>query len=243
MTQACRCGCGQPVGLGATYHPGHDARHAAAVGRALVAAGHADPDLLSTLPSPALRAKAEAMLTRRRTSAPQEAEVRAPEPADGAPTRSFSGVRRTSTAEVPAGDSQVQREAESVLLSALSASISVPLAPARLHLPDGTYVDCDGVSKDPSVLAEVWAHIGPPKSAQRNKVLADALKLAHVSSVLGGQHRKILCFSDDEAAKPFQSRRSWYAGALRTLDIQVHVVDLPNEWRQRVVAAQARQYR
>jgi hypothetical protein len=93
------------------------------------------------------------------------------------------------------------------------------------------------------VLVEAWAHQGPPKSAQRNKILADALKFVHVAAALGRGHRKVLCFSDDEAARPFQSRRSWYAGALRTLDIQVHVVDLSAEWRNRILEAQRRQYR
>ena len=93
------------------------------------------------------------------------------------------------------------------------------------------------------MLVEAWAHQGQPKGGQRNKVLTDALKLVHVSAALGGGHRKILCFSDDAAARPFQSRRSWYAGALRTLDVQIHVVDLPAERRQRIVQAQQRQYR
>lgn len=237
MTAACRCGCGEPVVRPtALYLPGHDARHAAAVGRALIAAGHADPALLDALPSPALRGKAEAMLNRIQVPGPLS-----PAAGDAALTAHEPEVR--PLVEVPAGDSQVQRDAETVLLTALSGSIGVPLTPARVHLPDGTYVECDGVSDKPPVLVEAWAHQGPPKSAQRNKVLADALKLVHVSAVLGGLHRKILLFSDDAAAKPFLSRKSWYAGALRTLDVQVHVVDLSDEWRQRILEAQKQQYR
>jgi len=144
--------------------------------------------------------------------------------------------------EVPAGDSQVQRHAEAVLLAALSASIGVPLVPARIHLPDGTYVECDGVSDDPSVIAEVWAHQGQVRGAQVKKVLADALKLLHVSESLGKGHRKILCFSDEQAARTFTSR-TWYAGALRRMDIQVHVVDLPADRRDQILTAQKRQYR
>jgi len=37
--------------------------------------------------------------------------------------------------------------------------------------------------------------------------------------------------------------RSWYAGALRVLGIEVHVVHLPDAWRQRILDAQRRQYR
>lgn len=215
MTGGCRCGCGEPVtGARALDRPCHDARHAATVGRALIAAGHSDPTLLSQLPSPALQRKAEAMLHRQVGATPT------PAPAPKAtPTTPSENVEALD--EVPSGDSSVQTEAEVILLQRLSASIGVPLAPARLHLPDDTYVDCDGVSVDPPVLVEAWAHQGQPKGGQRNKVLADALKLVHVSAALAGGHRKILCFSDDAAARPFQSRRSWYAGALRTYEAAV----------------------
>lgn len=244
MTGACQCGCGEAITrLTALYRPGHDARHASAVGRALISAGHPDQALLDALPSPALRAKAEAMLTRSRPAPPTQAATHTPfdeMPAE-APATDQPTVQPLS--EVPAGDSAVQREAEAVLLAGLSASIGVPLAPARIHLPDGTYVECDGVSDSPPVIVEAWAHQGLPKSAQRNKVLADGLKLVHVAAALGGRHRKILCFSDEAAAKPFLSKNAWYAGALRTLDVQVHVVDLSEEWRERIRQAQQRQYR
>ncbi len=236
MSPSCSCGCGQNVAsTTARYRPGHDARHAAAVGRALIAAGHLDSALLDALPSPALRAKAEGMWAKRRgASATSSSETPAPT------TGSVANINPLS--EVPAGDSAVQRDAETVLLAALSASIGVSLAPARIDLPDGSYVEVDGVSDTPPVLVEAWAHQGPAKSAQRHKVLADSLKLAHVAAALGAGHRKILCFSDEEAARTFKSR-TWYAGALRRLDIQVHVVDLPTEWRERIVDAQRRQYR
>lgn len=50
----CLCRCGEPVGKRSNYRPGHDARHAGHVGRAL-----ADGvDLLDKLPTEALRNKA-----------------------------------------------------------------------------------------------------------------------------------------------------------------------------------------
>ncbi len=64
VDSACRCGCHERVGPGARYRPGHDARHASQVGRAMIAAGAEDPVLLATLPSEALQAKARAMLDR-----------------------------------------------------------------------------------------------------------------------------------------------------------------------------------
>ena len=73
-------------------------------------------------------------------------------------------------------------------------------------------------------------------------MLADALKLVYVASQLPGAHRKVLCLSDEEAARPFLGR-SWYAGALRSMGVEVEVVPLGDEWRERVLNAQARQYR
>src|SRR5215212_1459355 len=64
LVAGCRCGCGEQVGRGALYRPGHDARHASQVGRAMMAAGAEDPVLLAELPSEALRAKARGMLDR-----------------------------------------------------------------------------------------------------------------------------------------------------------------------------------
>ena len=94
-------------------------------------------------------------------------------------------------AEIPAGNSDVQRHAETIALKALSEQIDVELVPERLYLdpPDGPYVEIDGVSHDPRVLVEVWAHQGAPKSAQRNKILSDAFKLQYVNDVLDGNYR------------------------------------------------------
>lgn len=59
----CLCGCGAaPSAAASRYRPGHDARHAVAVGWRLVALGRADERVLAELPSGALRNKALAML-------------------------------------------------------------------------------------------------------------------------------------------------------------------------------------
>lgn len=50
----CRCGCGEPTK--SNYRPGHDARHAGMIGRAIAAGEGADR--ITELPSPALQAKA-----------------------------------------------------------------------------------------------------------------------------------------------------------------------------------------
>jgi hypothetical protein len=142
----------------------------------------------------------------------------------------------------PAGDSREQREAEPVMVAELSAELGVVLAPREIRLSDGSRVKVDGASGDLSVLCEAWAHQGRPKSAQRNKVIVDAFKLSHVARSLGTSPRLILLFSDDTACAPF-TRSGWAAGALRTHGIELKVVPLPDDLRQRVVAAQARQFR
>ena len=59
----------------------------------------------------------------------------------------------------------------------------------------GARVEVDGVDDAHTVLVEAGAHQGPPKSAQRHKVLADAFKLAWIASTLQVRLRLILCFS------------------------------------------------
>jgi len=88
----CRCGCGEQVGRRALYRPGHDARHASQVGRAMIAAGAEDPVLLAALPSEALRVKARAMLNRTASPGPQQAQG--------------TVARRNSPPGTPAGPSE-----------------------------------------------------------------------------------------------------------------------------------------
>lgn len=72
---------------------------------------------------------------------------------------------------------------------------------AGTHLPPGGHrraerveVDCADAGR--TVLAECWAHQGPPKSVQRHKVLADAFKLAWIATTLNPRPQLILCLSD-----------------------------------------------
>jgi len=140
------------------------------------------------------------------------------------------------------GESSTQIAAEAVLVAELGRLLGIPLVPRRVHLSDGSFVDVDAYSDEPLVLAEVWAHQGPPKSAQRNKVLGDALKLQHVAADLNRPSRLILCFADQAAAAPF-SGATWYAGAIRRFGVEIVVVDLPDSWRERIRDAQRLQYR
>jgi hypothetical protein len=145
---------------------------------------------------------------------------------------------------LPPGDSLEQRQAERIMLELLGNRLGVSLSPARLTVPSGARVEIDGADDERSVLVECWAHQGPPKPAQRNKVLADALKLTWIGSTIYPQPRLILCLSDQAAAAPFlPTAKSWSARALEDLKITVEVVELPGETRDGILRAQVRQYR
>ena len=128
------------------------------------------------------------------------------------------------------------------MVALLANQLGVPLAPRRLDLGDGRRIEIDAVTSDLSVLCEAWAHQGPPKPAQKNKVIADAFKLVYAARVVDGDPRLILLLSDEAAAAPFRGR-SWYAAALAEMGVEIVIVELPPETRLAIRAAQARQFR
>jgi len=145
---------------------------------------------------------------------------------------------------VPAGDSAEQRGAERVMLDLLGSQLGLELNPATIPVPSGERVQVDGADVSRTVLAECWAHQGPPKSAQKHKVLADAFKLAWIATTIYPRPQLILCLSDPLAAAPFlPGARSWASRALQDHLIAVRVVSLPGDLRQRLLEAQHRQYR
>jgi hypothetical protein len=71
---ACPCGCGQTANPGRVYRPGHDARHAGQVGRALVANTEGAEAALASL-APALQKKARDFADRQARIAKAKAEA------------------------------------------------------------------------------------------------------------------------------------------------------------------------
>lgn len=79
---------------------------------------------------------------------------------------------------------------DAALLDALSTHLGVCLAPRDFTLPGGVRVGVDGAGVTTAdalgvtgaVLVQVTYAAGPVKSAQRNKVLADAFKLTWLRS-------------------------------------------------------------
>jgi hypothetical protein len=147
-----------------------------------------------------------------------------------------------SEVEVRVGDSRVQREVEPLMIAWLSNQLGVWLEPRRFDFGGGSHILVDGACADPSVLCEAWAHQGPPKSAQKFKVMNDAMKMVAAGRLLGESSRMILLFADHMAARPFVSG-TWRAEALSDIGIEVMVASLDDSVRARIRAAQADQYR
>ena len=139
-------------------------------------------------------------------------------------------------------DSHVQRRAELDMISWLNEELGCVLGPERIELAQKSWVEVDGICRNPLVVCEAWAHQGPPKAAQKMKVMNDAMKLLVVRRALGSHARAILLFADEEAADHFRGN-SWHATALQDFDLEVVVAKIPQGLKQDLKAAQTDQYR
>jgi hypothetical protein len=127
------------------------------------------------------------------------------------------------------------------MLDLLGAQLGLQLNPATIAVPSGERVEVDGADANRTVLVECWAHQGPPKSAQKHKVLADAFKLAWIATTIYPRPQLVLCLSDPQAAAPFlPGGRTWASRALQDHLIGVRVVALPGDLHQRLLEAQHR---
>lgn len=150
--------------------------------------------------------------------------------------------REPNSQDKAPGDSTEQIETERLMLDRLGVHLGVKFDKRRFDLPGGGWIEVDGVSGDPLILCEAWAHQGPPKSAQKHKVMSDAFKLLFVANLVGHNAQKILLFGDEAAADHFRGK-SWMAQALQAHNIEVRTVDLPEETRLALWEAQKRQFR
>jgi len=154
--------------------------------------------------------------------------------------RQAAGVRVESRAmPTTDSDSSVQSDAETLIRAKVEEHVGKSLAPARLKLPSGAVVIVDGAAEDESVLVEIFARQGTLKGGQRRKVAQDALKLITL-------HRSrpdaqlILAFAD-EAAAAYATKGTWLAEALAMWGVAVLVVELDDETRAGIKAAQVKQ--
>lgn len=136
-------------------------------------------------------------------------------------------------------DSAVQRRAEEVIRALLVQRLGVDLAPATIKLAAGAPVQVDAASPDRRVLAEIFARQGALKGGQQKKVAIDTLKLLTVRR----EHpdTKLVIAFADTAAAAYATGGGWLAQALRTWDVDIEIVDIPQNLRDEILAAQAGQ--
>ena len=140
-----------------------------------------------------------------------------------------------------ASDSAEQRLAEIAIISAVSAAIHVPLAPARIPI-DGARVEIDGASDDRTVLVEAYARIGALRGGQPKKLATDAFKLAWAGQKLGSQ-RLIIAVAGEDAAAYLNRPGAWLTAAIRDAHVEVMHVPLEAALQASLTDAQTRQYR
>lgn len=128
------------------------------------------------------------------------------------------------------------------MLDALGEQLGVTLRPRRLERQGGVRVEIDGADEDLTVLVECWAHRGPAKVAQKYKLVNDAVKLHWIASTMQPPPRRILCVSDEAAVQHLRGR-AWQGQAIRDLGVEIAVIELPDDVREAVAAAQVRQFR
>ncbi|WP_017571150.1 hypothetical protein [Nocardiopsis halotolerans] len=116
------------------------------------------------------------------------------------------------------------RQGNPELARALSAHLGIELAPREFTLTDGTRVgvDCaDG--SHPTILAQFSPLHGPMKSAQRNKVIADAFKLVWLRDRHFPDARAIVVLGEP-LARLF-GRGAWLPVAFASHRITIALVD------------------
>ena len=90
------------------------------------------------------------------------------------------------------------------------------------------------------MIAEIFARQGQLKGGQQKKVAIDALKLRITLRRVHQDARLILAFAD-EAASRDATAGGWVAQALREWNVEVKVLDIPDELRAEILAAQSTQ--
>ena len=139
-------------------------------------------------------------------------------------------------------NSEVQRSAEFEMISWLELQLDCKLSPKRVSVSDGVRLELDGFSQEPLIICEAWAHQGTPKSAQKYKVMNDAMKMVFTRMIIGTHARAILLFADEEAAIHFRGN-TWQAAALKANQIEIYVAELSEVLLANIRRAQTNQYR
>ena len=144
--------------------------------------------------------------------------------------------------EIHPSDSSEQQLAHKEILSLLNAKYNLNLESRKVLIND-TLFQVDGYSENPPILCEIYSRIGKMKVAQLNKIGKDILKMLLIEKMQNKTFRKIMAFADDEAASCFLGGESWYSKLKDNFNIEIQVIQIPQELKQTLLNAQIRQYR
>lgn len=136
-----------------------------------------------------------------------------------------------------------QCEAEDYIFPLVEKLLSVKLEKNRqILLADNafTYIQPDFYSEEHCIVGEIFAHIGKPKKAQYNKISNDVLKMLLLEKVHNKSYRKIIVICDEIEEKALKGK-SVLAESIRQFGIEIVRIDISEELREKLIAAQERQ--
>jgi hypothetical protein len=139
-------------------------------------------------------------------------------------------------------DSHAQRDAEVVIIAALSAKLGVPLKKTSIPTGNGGRVELDGATEDLCVLVEAYAHQGLLRGGQPKKLATDALKLTWIGRQVGAK-KLILAVADEQVEAYLRRPKAWLTQALVDLGVEVVRVDLDDATALALQDAQTVQFR
>ena len=139
-------------------------------------------------------------------------------------------------------NSATQTQAETLILQALNLKSGLELVSAKRFPVANRHVQIDGYDEENGVLCEIVARQGALKSAQRDKVASDILKMILVEKLAGVPMRKIICFASTDASAAF-TKKSWLALSAQTFGIEIETVKLDAPTVLAIEAAQTMQHR
>ncbi|WP_433832573.1 hypothetical protein ACQP2E_16480 [Actinoplanes sp. CA-015351] len=145
-----------------------------------------------------------------------------------------------TTPEHPSS-SLTQSRAETEIVEALARQWDIDLRPRPGKVPvgDGIAVEVDAANSDFSVVVEAYARQGRLRGAQPKKIAQDILKLALFKRVPGREGtRAVIAFASSEARK---SVTGWLEHAADTFGVELVVVEISEQTRAEIRAAQDRQ--
>ena len=142
-------------------------------------------------------------------------------------------------------DSTVQRQAECIIFEKVCKwlGLSELQRNPTIFLTDASYprIEPDFYSGKHLIVGEIFAHVGPPKRGQHNKISNDILKMLLLDKMTRITHRKIIVVCDTREENALRGE-SALAECIRQFGIEIKRIDLDAETREKILFAQEQQF-